>query len=232
MPAATAPSTMAREAWRATNFQRPDPIAAHQVDIDRKAEQPSTTSTTARWPRRAAARIFTALAQRVTDTAHRLDEARPTPLLELVAQVGDVGVDDVRATQIVSAPHAAENLVAVEHLARVAQKKRQQIELARGQVEELRTAPGLARDGIERQIGVRQALAAGARERHGGAGRRCAPAAPRMQTAWPGSRRRRSRSPPPCRLAGRARSASGWARRCPPRAGGVLSPGRRLARAA
>src|SRR5438552_8255429 len=83
--------------------------------------------------------------QSVTGAANCLDQTRPAAQLELVAQVLDAHVDQVRVAQIVEAPHVLQDLLAREHLARMTQEELEELVFARGQLEQVAIAPGFAR---------------------------------------------------------------------------------------
>ena len=73
--------------------------------------------------------------------------------VELAAQVADVDVDDVAAGVEVDAPHRVEELLAREHLARVAHEVLEQRELAARQVDlDVVAARGDAGLGVEREV--------------------------------------------------------------------------------
>src|SRR6267378_179696 len=61
--------------------------------------------------------------QSVTGAANCLDQTRPAAQLELVAQVLDAHVDQVRVAQIIEAPNILQDLLAREHLAWMTQEE-------------------------------------------------------------------------------------------------------------
>src|SRR3954463_6251302 len=69
----------------------------------------------------------------VAGAAHRLELRDAERAVDLVAQVADVDVDDVRPVLIVVVPRVLEQLIAREHLARVAHERLQELELLRRQ---------------------------------------------------------------------------------------------------
>src|SRR5438874_6148495 len=81
-------------------------------------------------------------AQRVTCAAHCLDEPPSTTRLQLVAQVFDAHVDQVRVAHKVKPPDLLEDLLAREHLARMPQEQFQQLVLAGGEVQRFTVATG------------------------------------------------------------------------------------------
>src|SRR5256885_74761 len=68
--------------------------------------------------------------------------------LDLGAQAVDVGVDGVLVAFVLVAPDGVEQVHAREHLAGLARKEVQQVELARGQVQPGTMQPGIARHGV------------------------------------------------------------------------------------
>ena len=71
----------------------------------------------------------------IADRAQRVDRRRAARQRELAPQVAHVDLDDVRAGIEVVAPDGAEDLLAAEHLAGVAQEVGEQVELARGEAQ-------------------------------------------------------------------------------------------------
>src|SRR5919204_2107687 len=92
---------------------------------------PPRRSRRSRSPCRASAVAETSwfLAQRVTDAAHGLQDARLAVLLELPPQVADVHPERVRGRAEVVAPHALVDLRPRQHLPRVAHEQLEQVEL-------------------------------------------------------------------------------------------------------
>src|SRR6266849_8656557 len=80
--------------------------------------------------------------QSVTSAAHCLDQTRAAAQLELVAQVLDAHVDQVRVAEVVEAPDILQDLLAREHLAGMTQEQLEQLVLARGQLQQIAAAPG------------------------------------------------------------------------------------------
>ncbi len=90
--------------------------------------------------------------ERVPDEPHRLDQRRPERV-ELLPQVADVGLDDVRVAAEVVVPHVVEDLALRQHAARVQHQEAEQLELGARQLDRLVAAPHLARLLVERQVG-------------------------------------------------------------------------------
>ena len=74
--------------------------------------------------------------------------------IQLLAQVADVGLDDVRVTVEVVAPDVVEDLRLGEHQARVLHEVAQQVELGRGEPQGLTGAPDLVR--VDDHLEVRE----------------------------------------------------------------------------
>src|SRR3954452_19950263 len=72
--------------------------------------------------------------QDVAGSAHGVDHGGPAGV-DLLAEVGDVQLDDVRLAAEVVVPHAVEDLCLGEHPAGVAHEEAQQLELRGGEVE-------------------------------------------------------------------------------------------------
>ena len=89
--------------------------------------------------------------QHVADAAHGVQEPRLAALLGLAAQVAHVDAERVRARAEVVAPHALEDLRARQHLARVLEEQRQQLELGARELELARAAPRLPGAAVERR---------------------------------------------------------------------------------
>src|SRR3954452_6362950 len=92
------------------------------------------------------------VAQAVAGAAHRLELRDAERTVDLVAQVADVDVDDVRAVLVVVVPGVLEQLVAREHLARVAHEGLQELELLRRQRHLGVAAPHAAGGGIQAKV--------------------------------------------------------------------------------
>src|SRR5207302_4370121 len=97
-------------------------------------------------------RSDTLVAQRVASPAHRVQDAG---LSELVAQVPDVHRDHVVAVDL-ALPHRIDQLLARQHLARVAEKMPQQVKLGGGQLEGVVAPPRRPGRGLEPEIGERE----------------------------------------------------------------------------
>src|SRR5665213_471128 len=72
-----------------------------------------------------------ALPQRVPGAAMRLDQARRKALIDLRAQVRDIGFDRARPDETFGSPHLIEQLIATEDPVRITQQRDEQIVLAR-----------------------------------------------------------------------------------------------------
>src|SRR4051812_22142120 len=92
------------------------------------------------------------VAEAVSGAAHRLELRHAERAIDLVAQVADVDVDDVRAVLVVVVPGVLEQLVAREHLARVAHERLQKLELLRRQRDLGAAAPHAPGRGIQPQV--------------------------------------------------------------------------------
>ena len=95
------------------------------------------------------------VAQHVADEAHRVDQRR-TELVELLAQVADVRLEDVRVAVEVVVPDMIEDLRLGQHPARVEHEEAQQVELGRGQLDRDPVAPHLVVSWSSTSIGERQ----------------------------------------------------------------------------
>src|SRR6185436_20460334 len=73
------------------------------------------------------------LAERVADEPHRLDQRR-AERVELLAQVADVRLDDVRVAPEVVVPHVVEDLALRQDTAWVQHQEPEQLELGAGQL--------------------------------------------------------------------------------------------------
>src|SRR5713226_6113618 len=82
--------------------------------------------------------------QSVTGAANCLDQTRPAAQLELVAQVLDAHVDQVRIAEVIEAPDILQDLLAREHLAWMPQEELEQLVFARGQLQQIAVATGFA----------------------------------------------------------------------------------------
>src|SRR5882724_4778877 len=98
------------------------------------------------------------LAQRVPDSADRLDQPRLAALLRLAAQVTDVDLERVRTGPEVVAPNRLEELGAGEHQPRVTQQVLEQRELCLGQLDRPLPARYLPGGGVKPQVGIAQRL--------------------------------------------------------------------------
>src|SRR3954471_15138992 len=117
----------------------------------------ASTSTAARSrARREAIDLRSRLAQRVADAAHGVDERRSV-LVELLAQVADVRLEDARVAAEVVLPDVLEQLRAGEHAARVEHEVAQQPVLRRGQLDVLAVADHLVGVLVELDVLERQA---------------------------------------------------------------------------
>src|SRR5262245_50237023 len=88
-------------------------------------------------------------AEAVAGAADGLDRVAPERPVDLLAQVADVDVDDVRRPLEREVPHVLEDRGAAEHRALVAQEQFEQRELARGQRDRLLTPADPPRRGIQ-----------------------------------------------------------------------------------
>ena len=93
--------------------------------------------------------------QGVADEADGVDEGRPE-LLELLAQVAHVGLDDIAVAAEVVVPDVVEDLRLREHVARVEHEVAQQVELRGGEVDDVPAASHLVRTLIELDVGEAQ----------------------------------------------------------------------------
>src|SRR5690349_1932610 len=85
------------------------------------------------------------IAQTVADAADRADQPGRRPIVELVAQVADVDLDDVVVARVVVAPDPVEDRALREDAARLLDQHHQEVELARRQVDRAAAAADLAR---------------------------------------------------------------------------------------
>src|SRR6185436_15589724 len=95
------------------------------------------------------------LAQRIAGAADGLDQTLLIISLQLVAQSPDVDLDRVTLDHGIT-PDSIQDLIAHEHLARMAHEQEQQLVLAGGQIDPSAAAFGLACAGVEAQVGERQ----------------------------------------------------------------------------
>ena len=93
------------------------------------------------------------LAQRVTDAADGVDEARAPAGLGLASKVADVDIEGVGRRAEVEAPDALEDDRASEHLTRIAQKELEQRELGSRQLDRSSPRAHLSRAEIELEVG-------------------------------------------------------------------------------
>ncbi len=87
--------------------------------------------------------------QAVADAAHGLDRLAAERPVDLLAQMADVDVDDVRAALVRHVPRAFEELPTREHAAWAAHQQLEQRELLRGEVELRLAVPGAMRGRVE-----------------------------------------------------------------------------------
>src|SRR6478672_1783646 len=97
---------------------------------------PIAVSETTTVSRRARSDTELGLAERVADEPHRLDQRR-AERIELLAQVADVGLDDVRVAAEVVVPHVVEDLALCQHPARIQHQEPEQLELGAGELDRL-----------------------------------------------------------------------------------------------
>ena len=203
-PAAAAPEA----ATAATRFSKPVFTLSSRLAWRRRyANSPAAPSTSSMATANAAvsrSRIGTRLrrppvpAEPVAQPADRLDRLQAERPVDLLAQVADVHLDDVRALLEAEVPGRLEQLHLRQHMAGVAHEGLQQRELARGQLDLAVAAPDRAGGRIEPE---RAGPEHGGPPRRRRAGRAPAggPRAPPARTASSGSRRRprRARAPGP-----------------------------------
>src|SRR5438045_1855042 len=87
------------------------------------------------------------LPQHVARPAHRMDQARLAVSLELLPQVADIDLDQVRLAAEVVVPDPIEDHLARQYPARVVQEERQQLVLLGRQLDPTLTAERLAGGG-------------------------------------------------------------------------------------
>src|SRR3954452_882779 len=90
-------------------------------------------------------------AQRVPDAPGRLDQGW-AEAVELLAQVGDVGLEHAGVAAEIVVPHVVEDLAAREHPPRVEQEEPQEPVLRGGQLDRLAAAGDLARLLVELEV--------------------------------------------------------------------------------
>src|SRR6188472_18731 len=113
---------------------------------------PIAVSETTTVSRRARSDTELGLAERVADEPHRLDQRR-AERVELLAQVADVRLDDIRIAAEVIMPHVVEDLALRQDAARVQHQEPEQLELGAGQLDQRVTATHLTCLLVERQVG-------------------------------------------------------------------------------
>src|SRR3954471_18311998 len=99
------------------------------MPVAARARTTSTAMVRARRLRRPSRRRRLVTGEPVADRAHGLDGYGPLRGGELAPQVAHVDLDGVRAHVEVLGPHGVEDLLAGEHLAGMAQKVGQEVEL-------------------------------------------------------------------------------------------------------
>src|SRR6478752_9289742 len=87
----------------------------------------------------------------IPETSHGVDH-RLAAGVDLLAQVGDVKLDDVRLAAEVVVPHPVEDLRLGQHAPRVAHEVAQQLELGRGEVDLLAAAGHLVAVLVEGEV--------------------------------------------------------------------------------
>src|ERR1700754_1778286 len=127
-------------------YASPSPPCARAINspsVSARATAPYTTANTGGFRG--------LIAEAISGAAHGLQLRDPERPVDLVAQVADVDVDDVRAVLVVVVPGVLEQLVARQHLAGVAHERLQQLELLGGQVDLVVAPPDPARRRVELQ---------------------------------------------------------------------------------
>src|SRR6202044_1922589 len=99
----------------------------------RTAGRPAAPASPAAAPARPA---LASWFQHVADAADGMDERHPARV-DLLAQVADVQLDDMRLAAEVIVPHPVQDLRLGQHPPGVAHEEPEQLELGRGQVDEL-----------------------------------------------------------------------------------------------
>ena len=90
--------------------------------------------------------------QPVADAAHSLEGGPPERCVDLSAEVADVDLDDVSIAPEVMAPYLVEQIALGPHVTGSAQKRFEQIEFARGQVDRHVTTRAMTTARIDCQI--------------------------------------------------------------------------------
>src|SRR5919108_2521896 len=90
----------------------------------------------------------------VAGAAHSLDRVAPERAVDLLSEVANVHVDDVRAVFVRVVPAVLEEVEAREHLARPAHERLEQRELLARERDLDVAPPGAPRRGVEAQIAV------------------------------------------------------------------------------
>src|SRR5215203_724395 len=129
-----------------------DAYASPSPSRARATSSPSVSARATAVYTPAAAGGFRLIAQPVPRAAHRLELIDAERPVDLVAQVADVDVDDVRAVLVVVVPGVLEQLVAREHLAGMAHERLEQLEFLRRQGHLGFPAPHAPGGGVEPQI--------------------------------------------------------------------------------
>src|SRR5438067_13152212 len=92
-------------------------------------------------------------AKGVADAPDGVDERRRRVGVDLVAEVGDVGLEHAGVAGEGVVPHVLEDLVAREYTAGVGQQVAQELVLRRRQLDEAAVAPHLTRVLVELEVG-------------------------------------------------------------------------------
>src|SRR6187455_454957 len=116
------------------------------------ATSPIAVSETTTVSRRARRDTELGLAERVADEPYRLDQRR-AERVELLAQVADVRLDDVRVAAEVVVPHVVEDLALRQDAPRVQHQEPEQLELGASQLDQRVAAPHFTCLLVERQVG-------------------------------------------------------------------------------
>src|SRR5215469_13291549 len=91
-------------------------------------------------------------AERVPDATDRVDELVIGVDVDLVAQIADIDVDEIRLAEEIRAPDAVEYLVARVDLVRIHEQELEQRELLRGQFDRFARAHDFVRVAIEDEV--------------------------------------------------------------------------------
>src|SRR5512132_324245 len=102
--------------------------------------------------------MWALLAEDVAGAADGVDHPGLAASLELLAQVADVHLEHVGLGLEVEAPDPLEEVLAAEHLSRLAEEGRQQLILLRRQLDPAVPAPDVARAGVDLEVGVAKHL--------------------------------------------------------------------------